>query len=326
MAIAYWGRKSKEYMQEILKLYPMEEVDTVVDACMGSGSFSENVSCQLTNVKCIGIELDRGIYILHKVIKEQYEELLDKMITCNYNEEFYFECRRKTREFNHGKGEYSEVEIALAELVILFFSYNGMRGNTPRRFDSYKKHQGAEKKKNEMKLKNVYDRFFMRAPGNIVSIHSKWQRLHLIYGSFMDYKEFWENPKAWIFIDPPYELSKRGIEEHRIKDGVYLGYDCDMCLEEHDKFINALYHYYRENRLQAKMMICTNYELDESGKMHIPANDRYSKLLDIGFVRMTIQNKACSNTYYSTEEKGEGTKKRRHRKIEVVYINYRTIL
>ena len=211
MAIAYWGRKSKVYMQQILKLYPLEEVDTVVDACMGSGSFCENIATQLADVKCVGIEFEKGMYTLHKVIKEQYELLMEQMIAFSYSEEIYFKYRKMTRDYNCGKGEYSELEIALAELVILFFSYNGMRGNNPRKFDSYKKHKGIEKKKNEMNLKCAYDRFFVRAPGNIVSLHSKWQRIHLICGNFLDYKEFWENPKAWIFIDPPYEQNKRGV-------------------------------------------------------------------------------------------------------------------
>lgn len=326
MAIAYWGRKSQRYMQQILKLYPLDEIDTVVDACMGSGSFSENISCQMIGVNRIGIELDRGVYVLHKVIRNQYEKLLEMILEYNYSEASYGVCRKKIRDYNQGKDEIDEVEIAFAELVILFFSYNSMRGNTPRRFDSFQKYNGERRNMLERKLKSVHDRFFLKAPGDIASLHLKWQQLQLIYGNFMEYEYLWKNPKVWIFIDTPYELCKRGIDEYETTKKNGLGYDCDMRSCDHDKFISRLEQLYKINELKAKMIICTNYDADELGNMIIPADDRYSRLLELGFIRKAIENRPCSNIYYSTEDKNKGMCKKRHRKIEVVYINYCTCM
>ena len=79
MALAFWGRKSKEYMQQIMKLFPLEEIDTVVDACMGSGSFSRNISCRLADVKRIAIELDKSLVTMHQEIKNNSDKVIQKM-------------------------------------------------------------------------------------------------------------------------------------------------------------------------------------------------------------------------------------------------------
>lgn len=326
MALAFWGRKSKEYMRQILKLYPADEIDTVVDACMGSGSFSKNISCQMDGVQRIAFELDKSLATMHQEIKNNADKVIDRMLACDFTDELYLYCRKITREFNHGKSSYDKTEIAFAELVLLYFSYNSMRGNVPRRLDSYTKY-GDEKKYIETKihLEHIKERFQLKAPGDIIDLYEKWQRLDIINDSFLNHVDLWENRKNWIYIDTPYEPHKRGIKEERGHKHENRGYDVDMSIEEHELFISKIIQYVRENRLRAKLMICTNYEVDDKGKVIVPANDRYARLLEYGFTRKLIENKASSNSYICTESKEEGAKRKRHRKIEAVYINYTTM-
>lgn len=326
MALAFWGRKSKEYMQQIMKLFPLEEIDTVVDACMGSGSFSRNISCRLADVKRIAIELDKSLVTMHQEIKNNSDKVIQKMLECSFSDELYLYCRRITREFNSEKASYDRIEIAFAELVLLYFSYNSMRGNVARRFDSYTKYDN-EKKYNEAKyhLERVKNRFWLKAPSDVIDLSNKWQRLDIVNDSFINHTDLWENEKCWIYIDTPYELHKRGIIEEKVHNSGNLGYDVDMSTEEHELFVSRIIQYVTEEKLHAKMMICTNYELDEKGQIIVPKNDRYARLLEYGFTRKLIEYKACSNTYICTENSEGGAKRKRHRKIEAVYINYKTI-
>ena len=197
MALAFWGRKSKEYMQQLLQLFPLEEIDTVVDACMGSGSFSRNISCQLVGVKRIAFELDKSLMTMHQEIKSNADKVLEKILECSFTDELYLYCRRITREFNSGKTSYDRIEIAFAELVLLYFSYNSMRGNVARRFDSYTKYDN-ERKYNEAKyhLEHIKNRFWLKAPSDIIDLNSKWQRLDIVNDSFMNHTDLWENEKC----------------------------------------------------------------------------------------------------------------------------------
>lgn len=328
MSLPYWGRKNKGYMSEILGLHPNTHISVVVDACMGGGSFSENISCQLKNVERIAFELDKGVYILHKVIKEQYEVLIDKMIQMQYSEKIYKSSRKIIDDVNSGSEQYPEIEVAIAELVLLYFSHNSMRGNTPRRLDSYKKYESqSDKVKHKHALEAMVNRFYLKAPGTIVGLHEKWQRLQLLQDDFMNHMDLWENPEAWIFIDPPYELSKRGIDEASLKNtNRRFGYDVDMSLQAHERLISEIAYKYENYRLVANIMICTSYEVDAKGNIIIPDDDRYNQLLKYGFRLVEIKRRVASNYYESTENVEKGTtKKKRRKKVEVVYVNYETI-
>ena len=328
MSLPYWGRKSKEYMNEILNLFPNTTIRVVVDACIGGGAFSENISCQMDNVERIAFELDKGVYILHKMIKEQWEALVEMIIHFQFSEKIYRESRKIIDEVNLGSEQYAELDVAMAELVLLYFSHNSMRGNTPRRLDSYEKYKDkVEKAKRKHALEAMVNRFYLKAPGYIVGLHEKWQRLELLQDDFMNHMDLWENPEAWIFIDPPYELSKRGIDESSIGNNKRkFGYDVDMSLQQHEQFISELAYKYENNRLIANIMICTSYEIDDKGKLIIPGNDRYRQLLKYGFRLVEIKRRTASNYHESTENVDKGkAKKERRKKMEVVYINYETI-
>lgn len=323
MAIAFWGRKSKEYMQEILKLYPAGKLDTVVDACMGSGSFSRNISCQLDGVRRIAFDFDRSLVTMHQVIKNEPDALIQMMIDFRFTEEQYIYYRKITREYDCGSDSYDSLQIAFAELVLLYFSHNSMRGNVPRRFDSYLKYEDKKKyAEAKSRLDRIKTRFALRAPSDIIDLNDKWQQLEIGYDNFMSRTDLWKDAGTWIFIDPPYELYKRGIKEREGKCYKHCGYDVDMTAQDHELFISQLAAMYEEGMLKAKMVICTNYEMDSDGEIIIPEKDRYSKLLDYGFTRVKIENKACSNSHMSTDEDSDVAKNVRRRKMEVVYINY----
>lgn len=326
MALVFWGRKSKVYMQEILKLYPAEKVDIIIDACMGSGSFSKHVACKIVGVQRQAFEIDRSLAKMHQVIKENASELISQMLECQFSEELYLKSRKVTREYNLGSGEYKDIDIAFAELILLYYSYNGMRGNVPRRFDSYLKYDDARKyNQSKKRLESMKTRFQLRAPGDIYDLSDCWQDLKIVNDSFLNHTELWKNPRAWIYIDTPYELHKRGVYGAKAKEGSHWGYDYDMSQEEHEQFIESIIQFSDKKQLKAKMMICTNYEVNDKGEILIPSGDLYSRLIVCGFKRVFIENKACSNTYISTANKDEGARRKRHRKVETVYINYETL-
>lgn len=324
MSIPYWGRKDETYNSQVLKLYPDRNIHTIIDCCMGSGGFSNGVSSGLNIEKKIAMEIDPGVCALHRVIKNKPFELIDGISTIKYSPELFWDCRNVITLYNAGKISMYDVDVAKAEMILLYFSHNAMRMR-PRNLESYKKHTDKDMRyRCESALLTTADRIFLKAPTDIMRLNEKWQDIEILNTDFMDHTYYWNDERAWIYIDPPYELSKRGIKENtKVVNGKY-GYDFDFSRQQHEMLISRVIDKSTDNSLKAAMMIATNYEVDNEGAIIVPGNDRYSKLLNYGFTMISMKKKGASYSYTSFDNNEPGVaEKKRRKKMEVLYINYK---
>ena len=90
----------------------------------------------------------------------------------------------------------------------------------------------------------------------------------------------------------------------------------DWVLNDHEEFVEEIIRYHHENKLHAKLMICSNFEVDDNGLIIGVDDDPYIRLMkDAGFRLVIVQEKFSSEI--KTREGGHKKKK-----VEVVFINY----
>ena len=198
MSIPYWGRKDEVYNSQVLKLYPDRNIQTIIDCCMGSGGFSSGVSSGLNIEKKIAMEIDPGVCALHRVIKNKPFELLDCISTIKYSPELFWDCRNVISLYNAGKISMYDVDVAKAEMILLYFSHNAMRMR-PRDLESYKKHTDENMRyRCESALLTTADRIFLKAPTDIMRLNEKWQDIEILNTDFMDHTYYWNENINYI--------------------------------------------------------------------------------------------------------------------------------
>ncbi len=319
--LRYYGRKGGEYLSRVEQILPEEGVNVMADCCFGSGNFTLNISCEMNNVKQIGFELDRSLYTLHSVIKSsQVFELTDRIKDVLRDEKYYRNCETLVRNYNERIESYSDIDIALAELVMIYFSINN--GRTQRRNPySYKKYTMGSSKRNDsrVQIQQMESRFYYRVPADIYDIHVAWQEVEIYNDDFRNhYEELFTDEGTFLFIDPPYLLDKRGRK--RESKAIKAGYDMDWELKDHEDFVGKLMEYSRGGSLRAKVMICSNFEIDDEDRLIGLEDDPYTVLIKEAGFRMVVVQKR----YTSEVKKQSGGHKKR--KVEVVYINYDNII
>lgn len=319
MRLPYFGGKEEENLHHTVQLCPEEQIDTFVDCCFGSGNVTRTIPCEMLGVKKVGIELDRGMFALHSQIKKDVYALIDKIKTMKNGEESFLVNKRKLEEYVEGSEKYSMIEIAAAELFVLAFSYNSMRSQW-RNADFYKKHTSdAERDKAKKTAEAFHNRFYEKIPIILLDLNVAWQELNLINGNFFDYTHYWDQIGTLCYLDLPYELKKRGIKQKQKKGA---GYMKDMTQVEHEKFIGEVCRKAKEGHLSGWLMICTNYEIDETGELIIEANDLYTELLKCGFRMVVTERKESSEII---RKNSHHDRKKRRKKDEVIFINYSNI-
>lgn len=322
MKIPYYGSKNEKNLQTTMQILPGMPIKRFVDCCMGSGNVTRTLACEMDGIERIGIELDRGMFALHSQIRDDAHSLIKRIDTINNTEKDYIHYKSIVEEYLEGKTDYEQLEIATAELMILTFSFNAMRG-TWRNIESYQKHKNEEKRKRALTTVNTLNnRFYEKNPIALLELNECWQKVMLINDSFMNHDHYWEEEGTFCYLDLPYELEKRGIkEQNRKKDA---GYMKDMLQKDHESFISVVCRKAQEDRLKAFMMICTNYELDEiTNALIIKTDDLYVNLLRYGFRLVVTERRETSEIIRNNSEVD---KKKRRKKAEVVYINYTDIV
>ena len=318
--LPYFGGKEEKNLAYTALLCPEEQIDTFVDCCFGSGNVTRTIPCEMLGVKKVGIELDRGMFALHSQIKEDVYALIEKIKPMNNSQDTYLSNKRKLEEYVEGSEKYSRIEIAAAELFVLAFSYNSMRSRW-RNADFYKKHTSDEERDKAKKTAEAFhNRFYEKIPITLLDLSLAWQELNLINGNFFDYTHYWDQEGTLCYLDLPYELKKRGIFNQNTKKNA--GYMKDLTQNDHEKFISEVCSRAAAGRLHGWLMICTNYEIDETGKLIIEADDLYTELLKYGF-RMVVTEKKESSEIIRKNSRHDS--KKRRKKAEVVFINYLNI-
>lgn len=315
----YFGGKRGRYIDFIRMLFPDSWFKVMCEGFMGSGVVSANFS--LSEVDRYAIELNRGVYTLNKCIQDNPEEVIQAINSIEPTIEFFNYCKNllKTLDglsddnFKKGMG-FDRFEIARAKYATLTLSRNS-------RGVDFKKQEVSEKityPLDRMRLQHALDmrtnNIFLKAPKIIYDCHEGWRNLNIIYGSFFDNLDFLFHKDNFCFIDPPYLFSKRGIMDKRTDN---TGYDTDLRDDCHVAFLYDLAERIKAGKEVSKIMLCSNFELDDDNNLKGLQEDLYNQiLLPCGFRLVEVMNKP------STEVSKDGKKKR---KVEVVYINYHNI-
>ena len=318
--IPYYGSKNDKNMSVTAQILPERDFDTFVDCCFGSGNVTRRIPGEMLGVHKIGIELDRGMYNLHSQIKEDVLALINMIASMENSEQEYIKNKSMLEKYIDGSEEFDRLEVAAAELMILAFSINSMRG-TWRNTDFYKKHTQQEKRDKARKtIESFNNIFYEKIPLVLLDLNNCWQDLRIINGDFMDYTSFWEKAGTFCYLDLPYELKKRGVKQDSKKDA---GYMIDMSQSDHEKFISEVCKKAIQGKLKADLMICTNYEIDDmTGNIIVEPDDLYINLLKQDFRMVVTERKESSEIIRKNSSQD---KKKRKIKAEVVYINYKNI-
>lgn len=323
--ITYWGKKGGEYLKALFQILPAGKLRRIVEVCMGSGTFSANVSGGYGEVEKTAIEIDKGVYALAKCIQQRPFELLERIKNTEYSEEVCLKSIQLLQEVKRGK-VVDELDLAQAEYAALCMSRNSQR-MVARKQDSYKKHTDVKQaKRSKRDLERQHHNFYRDAPRVVWECNKAWQELQIIDGDFMDYPEYWfEGENTLIFADVPYQYSDRGISGRKSSS---TGYIYDWKDEKHYEFLKFVTQKVPEDGKRSRIIICANFERDTDGKLFKRGekderiemkDDLYNQiLLAAGFRMVAIQNK------FSSEAEKKSQKKKN--KVEVVYINYNDIL
>lgn len=321
MKLPYYGSKDAKNLHVTMQILPERPIYKFVDSCFGSGNVTRTIPGEMLGVKKIGIELDRGMVALHSQIKEDVYALIRRISYMENNEQNYLQYKSMLEKYVAGSAEYNKLEIAAAELMVMTFSFNSMRG-VWRNKDFYKKHTQEEKREKGRKTVEAFENmFYEKIPMILLDLQDCWEELELINDDFINHMHYWEENGTLCYLDLPYELIKRGItSQDRKKDA---GYMKDMTQAEHEKFIGEVCKKSDAGNLRADMMICTNYEVDENtGRLIVDPTDLYANLLKHGF-RMVVTEYKNSSEIIRKNSKQDN--KKRRVKAEVIFINYKDI-
>lgn len=213
-------------------------------------------------------------------------------------------------------------DAAAAELAMLYMSRNGMAGAYQPFMKEPKGEEDMERGKADRGLEEAREsaRMHRKIGDVIMNLHSRLSDVELVCGDFMDdaYIGNWEDEGTFNYLDVPYPYRKRGVKGKRKG----TGYQMDWADSEHGRFLDRVERMYREGRLRGKLMICSNFEVDGDGGLKGLRDDMYNqRLMELGF-RLVV-----TELIYSCEAHLEGDGSRRKtRKAEVVWINYKDII
>lgn len=334
MTIKYYGKKSAENLRVTSQILPNKKIDRIIEACFGSGSFTRHVSCEKEDIQRVAYEKERALYTLHSVIKdEQKVRMLQQVIPKIENsKDMYLACEEIVKNYNLKKKEYEDVMVALAELVIIYFSMNSAR-NSWRNNRSYEKKVNPYARNNaRIAMDAIEERFHNQLPGILYDLHVNWSKVDIINKDFQEDMETWcQDSNTFAYMDVPYLLDKRGRDDEKKKSSkkkvtrerklMRAGYLEDWTTEMHLGFISKIIALKDSGKLKASLMICSNFEVDDEGYLIGVADDPYTELMKIGF-RMVVTERKYTSAI--SEDKEDGIVKAKKCKVEVVYINYYT--
>lgn len=323
--ITYWGKKGGEYLKVLFQILPAGKLRHIVEVCMGSGTFSANVSGGYGDIKKTAIEIDKGVYALAKCIQQRPFEILERIQNTEYSEDVCRSSIQLLQEVKLGK-KVDDLDLAQAEYAALCMSRNSQR-MVARKQDSYKKHTDEKKaKRSKRDLERQKHNFYRDAPKVVWECNKAWQGLNIINDDFMKHPDFWfEGKETLIFADVPYQYSDRGISGRKSDS---TGYMYDWREDKHYQFLKFVTQEVPEGKERSRIIICASFERDADGKLFKRGvknsriemrDDLYNQILLVaGFRMVVIQNK------FSSEAEKKSQKKKN--KVEVIYINYFDIL
>lgn len=319
--LKYFGKKSEVYLSKAMQLLPADGVGEIYDCCFGSGNFTRHISNEICGIRRIGYEIDRSLFALHSILKDgRLDEIVGKMNSVEIDKNYFKACAELVRQYNKGSVEYDEVEVAFAELVLIYFSVNSGRCQW-RNLDSFQKHKFESLEWNDarVQLQEMARKFYTRLPLDLADLNRAWQKVEIINDDFRGhFDELFADDGKFLFIDPPYLLDKRGRK--REGKAIKAGYDFDWELKNHEELVQNIIRYHHAGRLRARVMLCSNFAIDDESKLIGVETDTYTRLIrEADFRMVVVQQRFTSKIIRNTGE-------HKKRKVEVVYINYKDIV
>lgn len=309
--IKYYGRKTEVNLLNCLNLLPAKPIDCVVDCCFGSGNFTRIVGAHLGCGRVIGYEKEKALYILHCQIRDNPELLLEAIGKMPQKKDVFEKCKSIVMATNKGAQDFSDLAVAVAENYIIYNSHNNDR-RTMRNMEAYKKYNKMYSRlHSQQEIKRICNGYYKQHT-DIYGMSQVWKGIELKNGDFReDLEIFLKNEASFLYMDLPYLFKKRGRENNQERKG--SEYFEDWKEEDHLELIERLKH-----ERKAKIMICSNFEIDEQGEVIGLATDPYSDLLQNGWKMFVTESKHSSRIISKNGQV-------RKRKAEVVYINYEPI-
>ncbi len=315
----YFGGKRGEYIPRISMLFPESRFKVMLDGFMGSGVVSANFN--YSGVSRNAIEYNRGTYTLNKCIQDNPAKMIQVINSIEPTLEFFNSSKEflgyidslSDDTFKKGKG-FDRFEVARAKYTLLTLSRDSKGETFKRQVVSDKYTDPIERIRLQYALDKRTENIYLKAPKIIYDCYEGWKGLNIINGSCFNNLDFLCHKENFCFLDPPYLFSKRGIYDGRKTN---TGYTTDVRDKEHIEFLHDLAEIIKSGKEVGKIMLCSNFEIDDNGNLLDLYDDYYNQiLLPCGFRMVVVKGT------HSTQEDKNGKKKP---KVEVVYINYADI-
>lgn len=339
MDLKYFGKKNKQYLYTLKNILPLSHIDTIIDACMGSGAFSKRLAVPMTGtgLKVIAYELDRSMYDLHTMAVKYPEKLISAIQQKQYTQETFETSVKRCKDAINNKicnnTDEERLETATAAYCSIYLSFNSMRSSY-RSLETYKNETDARNRKNKQRTQErIAVAFKKKIASTIWSEHASLKNVDIRNKSFLDSPDLFYDPNNLIYMDVPYPLDQRDSSEadedtdarktkkkkrqDKLAEDGKAGYLKDWTNKDHDKFLNLIKKAVNAEQ-HAKMIICANFTVDENGNLKNLAENTYNKcLLPLGFRLVVV-----TNTTASVSSKNSA----KVPKVEVVWINYQDII
>ena len=262
----------------------------------GTCAISNNILSGFTLEKMYATELEKGMYTLLKVCKEQPCELVEALMNTEYSPDaFDWSLEQEKNNYEN----MAEVEIAKAKYIMQTHSINGI-GADYRDID-----KGSEDDlgcwKSGQQRREKYKRNILK----IIEYSQGLQNVELIHDDMLNYfDKFAADSGMFIYSDIPYTNNLRSKKLYK-KDTKPLW---------HREFSEKLTAMTKDGRLKAKMMLC-NYVSENM------QSDVYCKaLLKEGWTLYLIKD-----VHRPTVIKKDSKSRKKNKAVEAVYLNYQPI-
>lgn len=318
----YFGGKPDGNIDITYGLLPEGNVEKFIDMCTGSGNVTRNISCEMQNIERVAIEKDPTIFEMHACIKHNPYLLIEEIRKLKNDEETFNRMKKIVDACLKGE-EINEVKVAAATIFTICFSYNNMRSRYRHAKYGHLDFDNELRQKEESCMRAFESVFYEKLPMIIADLHEAWQGVQILNDDFMKHLYFLEEEGTVCYLDPPYELHKRGIPKGQKRKNA--GYLVDMEQQAHERMVEEIIRLHKENKLKASVMICTNYPVDSDENLIIEPDDLYATLLQYGFRMVVVEVKGSSEVIRKQTIDTTEPKKQKKRKAEVLYINYRDI-
>ena len=207
MKIPFGHYGGKFYMANwIIENIPEHEV--YIEPFCGAGSIFWNKP--KSNIEVLN-DLDEGIYIFFKVLRDNYNELYDLLVKTQYSRQLYYECHREW------KNEKNEIKKAWMWYVTKKMAFNGIVNDIPTGW--------------KFSIVKYIPKSFNNAIEDLKHFSNRLKNVYIENNDFIKVLKSWDSKDSFFYCDPPY------IASTRVEKNAYFN---EMSDQEHEELIDSL--------------------------------------------------------------------------------------